>query len=214
MIVRQSDAHAWTEVWFAGEGWVRVDPTAAVSPLRVESGLAAAVPRSDPLPLLARGDYTWLRQMRLTWDTLANSWNQWVLGYDPERQRNLMTRIGIDRSTWESLAAVLVIATLTVTLILFLLTVRRLRATADPVVRAYLLFCRKLARAGLTRKLSEGPTTYAARLAGARPDLQAAVGAIIRLYILLRYGSDPEPAAQRELEQRVREFSTTGVDAS
>jgi hypothetical protein len=145
--------------------------------------------------------------MRLTWDSLANSWNQWVLGYNPERQREFMTRIGLDRNTWESLTAVLVIATLTVTLTLFLLTIRRLRATADPVMRAYLLFCQKLARAGLARDPSEGPTAYATRLAGTRPDLQAAVGAITRLYILLRYGKDQAPTAQRELEQRVRAFT-------
>jgi transglutaminase-like putative cysteine protease len=36
--VRESDAHAWTEVWFAGLGWVPFDPTADV-PL---SGEAAA----------------------------------------------------------------------------------------------------------------------------------------------------------------------------
>ena len=207
MIVRQSDAHAWTEVWFPDAGWIRVDPTAAVSPLRVESGIAAALPRTDPLPLLARGDYPWLRQLRLTWDSAANSWNQWVLGYNPERQRSLMTRIGIDRSTWESLALLLVIATLTVTVILFLLMARRSRAAMDPVKRAYLLFCRKLAGAGLPRAPSEGPAAYAARLAAARPDLQTAVGAITRLYIVLRYGVAPGPAAWREFEQRVRHFS-------
>ncbi|MBI3918118.1 MAG: DUF3488 domain-containing transglutaminase family protein [Betaproteobacteria bacterium] len=207
MIVRQSDAHAWTEVWFPDAGWVRVDPTAAVSPLRVESGIAAALPRTDPLPLLVRGDYPWLRQLRLTWDSVANSWNQWVLGYNPERQRSLMTRIGIDRSTWESLAFLLVIATLTVTVILFLLMARRSRAATDPVKRAYLLFCRKLAGAGLPRAPSEGPAAYAARLAAARPDLQTAVAAITRLYIVLRYGVAPGPAARREFEERVRHFS-------
>src|ERR1039457_5975328 len=54
MIVRQSDAHAWAEVWLKGRGWVRFDPTAAASPVRVESGIAAAVPATDPLPLIDR----------------------------------------------------------------------------------------------------------------------------------------------------------------
>ena len=34
-VVRQRDAHAWAEVWLAGRGWVRVDPTAAVAPGRI-----------------------------------------------------------------------------------------------------------------------------------------------------------------------------------
>jgi len=207
MIVRQADAHAWTEVWFQDTGWTRVDPTAAVSPLRVESGIGAALPRTEALPLLARGDHAWLRRMRLTWDSVANGWNQWVLGYNPERQRDLMSRIGMDRSTWEALAALLVIATTVVTLVLFLLMARRMRAAADPVVRAYHAFCGKLAGIGLARKPSEGPSDYSARLARLRPDLQLPVSAITRLYEGLRYGASPDPAAQIELLQRVRDFS-------
>ena len=107
--MRQADAHAWTEVWLRDEGWVRVDPTAAVSPLRVESGISAAVPRTDPLPLFVRGDFAALRQLRLTWDLMANTWNQWVLGYTPERQRLLLSRVGIDDATWHTLAVVLLV---------------------------------------------------------------------------------------------------------
>src|SRR5262249_11962532 len=79
-VVRQSDAHAWTEVWLQDEGWVRVDPTAVVSPLRIERGLAAAVPEADR-PLIERRNFDWLKQARYAWDAVANSWNQWVLGY-------------------------------------------------------------------------------------------------------------------------------------
>src|SRR5690606_32454560 len=82
MIVRQSEAHAWAEAWIEGRGWVRIDPTAAVSPLRVESGIAAAVPSTDGLPLALRSNSEWLRQLRFTWDSFANDWNQWVLGYN------------------------------------------------------------------------------------------------------------------------------------
>jgi len=40
-VVRQYDAHAWVELWYEGEGWVRVDPTSAVAPERIESGFDA-----------------------------------------------------------------------------------------------------------------------------------------------------------------------------
>ncbi|MEO8165692.1 MAG: DUF3488 and transglutaminase-like domain-containing protein, partial [Betaproteobacteria bacterium] len=81
LVVRQSDAHAWSEVWLPDEGWVRVDPTAAVSPLRIERGLAAAVPAFER-PLLTRSGFDWLKRTRFAWDAVANSWNQWVLGYN------------------------------------------------------------------------------------------------------------------------------------
>jgi transglutaminase-like putative cysteine protease len=87
LIVRQYDAHAWTEVWLAGRGWVRIDPTAISAPTRIDLNLAAAVPAGDPLPLLMRVDLAWLRDIRFRWEAVANTWNQWVLGYNPERQR-------------------------------------------------------------------------------------------------------------------------------
>ena len=43
LLVRQSDAHAWSEIWVAGRGWLRVDPTAAVAPDRIERGIPASV---------------------------------------------------------------------------------------------------------------------------------------------------------------------------
>ncbi len=91
-IVRQSDAHAWAEVWLAGRGWVRVDPTAAVSPDRVEQGIAASLPTAE-LPLaLAQLNVAWLQRVRLSWDLVNNNWNQWVLGYSHERQRSFLAR--------------------------------------------------------------------------------------------------------------------------
>jgi transglutaminase-like putative cysteine protease len=208
LIVRQADAHAWTEVWLAGEGWVRVDPTAAVSPLRIQSGIAAAVPRTDPLPLLVRGDYPWLRQLQFSLDSFANNWNQWVLGYNPERQRWVLSRVGIDEATWRTLAIVLVVATAVIMLALVPLMLRTLKARVnDPVKRAYLRFCDKLGRRGLPRQPAEGPSAYAARLSRLRPDLAPKVGAITRLYVALRYGADANATAVREFEQEVRQFS-------
>lgn len=208
IIVRQADAHAWTEVWLPDEGWVRVDPTAAVSPLRIQSGIAAAVPRTDPLPLFMRGDYPWLRQARLTWDSFANNWNQWVLGYNPERQRWVLSRVGIDEATWRALAVVLVVATGLIMVALLPLMLRTLKARVnDPVKLAYLKFCAKLGRKGLPREPAEGPSAYAARLSRLRPELAPKVSAITRLYVALRYGAGGSTAALRELEQQVKQFS-------
>jgi len=209
MIVRQAYAHAWTEVWFRDTGWTRVDPTAAVSPLRVESGIAAAVPSTDPLPLMVRGDYPWLRKLRLNWDSVANSWNQWVLGYNPERQRHLLSRVGIDDATWRTLAIILMATTGLITLTLALLMLRKLNPAArDPAKRAYSRFCAKLERKNLPREAAEGPLDYVARLSRLRPDLAVAASAITRLYVALRYGTDAGAEALRDLERRVRQFRT------
>jgi hypothetical protein len=208
LIVRQQEAHAWTEVWLKDRGWLRVDPTSAVSPLRVDSGISAAVPRGESLPMMARGDFEFLRQLRMSWDFAANSWNQWVLGYTPERQVWLLSRVGIDNATWQTLTAILFILGGIIVAALVALALRQMRGRVrDPVKIAYLRFCDKLRRKGLPRGTAEGPVDYARRVEQSRPDLTPAVAAITRLYIALRYGARSGVSALEELQQRVRRFS-------
>ncbi len=208
LIVRQADAHAWTEVWLKDRGWVRIDPTSAVSPLRVESGISAAVPRSDTLPMMVRGDLEWLLQLRLSWDFMANSWNQWVLGYTPERQMWLLSRVGIDNATWQKLTTMLFLLGGLIVVVFVTLALRQLKGRVrDPVKAAYLRFCDKLRRKGLPRGPTEGPVDYARRVETARPDLTPAVASITRLYIALRYGAESGATLLRELQTRVKQFS-------
>lgn len=207
LIVRQADAHAWTEVWLEKEGWVRVDPTAAVSPARVERGIGASVSLTDELPLLMRGDYPLLRRARLAWDSAANTWNQWVLGYSVDRQRQFLSRVGLEDATWRSLTVILMAATGLATLVLAIFMLRRLRQRVrDPVKAAYLKFCGKLQRKGIARAPSEGASAYASRVAAARPDLDAAVKTFSDLYVALRYGPQRTEEGIGRLQRLVRDF--------
>jgi transglutaminase-like putative cysteine protease len=205
LTVRQSDAHAWTEVWLKDEGWIRVDPTAAVSPARIEAGLTAAVPQAERL----RGEYAWLLRTRMTWDSIANSWNQVVLGYTQDRQRQLMRRVGFDDATWQSLVTVMFIATGVITLILAALMLHKLRsARPDPAAAAYARFCERLARRGVVRHPSEGPDAFRKRAIAARPELAPPISSISALYIRLRYCNDAAPAADAlQLQREVAGFS-------
>jgi transglutaminase-like putative cysteine protease len=206
MIVRQSDAHAWAEVWLKGRGWVRFDPTGAASPVRVESGVAAAVPATDPLPLMARTTLTWLREARYNWDALANKWNQLVLGYNPERQREFLTRLGMNEPSWENMALTLFWGVGGLLALLSAWLLRRMR-TADPVQRLWLKFCGKLGKKGSPRAANEGPADFVARAAGRYPGEAERIRAIGERYIALRYGALAEARALTELRLLVREFS-------
>ncbi len=207
LIVRQSDAHAWTEVWLAHRGWVRIDPTNAVSPARAESGLAAALPEGVSLPRGMRNSGALLRRVAMTLDSLANAWNQTILGYNLETQRALLFRAGLDDTTWRTLAILLIVAATVVTLLLALFTLRNRRHKNDPVLAAYRTFCAKTARAGLARRDAEGPTDYAARLAAMRPDVAAAAQAITHLYVALRYEKSFKNMQLKELQRRVRHLA-------
>ena len=64
-ILRQSDAHAWTEVWIEGRGWLRMDPTSVIAPSRVERGLNDAVSADGQLGSRWQRRAPWnMRRMR------------------------------------------------------------------------------------------------------------------------------------------------------
>ena len=202
-IVRQSDAHAWAEVWLAGQGWVRVDPTGAIAPDRVQRGLSAALSDNAALPFMERNPPQWMRDLRFNLDTLANQWNQWVLGYDTERQFAFLTRLGMESITWQKMALNMA-SGLGLVIALFALFMLRHLYTRQPdrVQAAWLKLCRKLADAGLPRATHEGAQDYAARVAAARPELAEAVRDLAARYTALRYGTHNDEHAQREFLQR------------
>jgi hypothetical protein len=105
--VRQSDAHAWTEVWLEGRGWVRVDPTGMVAPGRVGSFQRLAAPQGVLAGAINAMSPTFAAQMRAAWEALNNSWNQWVLNYTQSKQLNLLRNMGFDSPSWEDLGYVL-----------------------------------------------------------------------------------------------------------
>ena len=203
--VRQSDAHAWAEVFIAGQGWVRVDPTAAAVPGRVEVGMARAVPQAAELPLMMRPELEWLRAVRDRWEAAAHKWNVWVLGYNPERQRDLMASIGVRDADWRTLTAALFAFLGAMTLVLLAWSLKRL-ARPDPVQKAWRAFCRKLAARGVERSPAEGPRDFATRAARALPAARRSILRIGALYIALRYGAHATPPGVARLRRWVREL--------
>lgn len=187
LTVRQSDAHAWAEIWLAGRGWVRVDPTAAVAPSRIEQGIAAALNEGEPLPVVVRLDTAWLRQLRNRWEAANNTWNQWVLGYNPQRQRELLTRLGLPDPDWRRMTAALTALCVAVLLLVALWSLPA-RKAIDPAQRAWRRYCAELARRGVTRAAWEGPLAFAQRVASERPDLAASTSEAAACYAALRYG--------------------------
>jgi transglutaminase-like putative cysteine protease len=208
-IVRQSDAHAWAEVWFRGRGWVRIDPTAAIAPSRIERGMAATLPEKDmaTLPFFARTQSTWLLNLRFNLDTLTNQWNQWVLGYNPERQFALLARLGMEEISWQNMALTMLAGIALLVGIFTLLMLRQLtRQETDQAQRLYLKFCNKLAQGGVQRCVHEGPQDFALRAASIKPHRAAAIHDITSQYVALRYGKQPESRALQALHRAVVSF--------
>ena len=102
--------------------------------------------------MFVRGDFEFLQRMPMTWDSVTYTWNQWVLGYNPERQRQFLANIGFSDATWQKLAVLLFVFAGLAVLAGALFAFRDLRRARNDAVRAaYERFCRKLARRGLPR---------------------------------------------------------------
>lgn len=202
-VVRQQEAHAWAEVWIQGRGWVRVDPTGAVDPARVEEGIADAL-SSEELAGSIYQRYPWLGTMRNSWDALNSGWNNWVLAYGPELQAKFFSKVGLHYGDWLQLSLVLggLVALLMGLYWLYLLWERR-PPRLPPISREYVRFCRRLAKLGLPRAAHEGPLDYAARVTAVRADLATEVREITGCYVELRY---EERGDVRRLTRLVRSF--------
>jgi len=107
LTVRQSDAHAWAEVWWQGQGWVRVDPTAYVAPSRIQGPGRLAAPAGTLAGALSRVSPAFIQQLRNNWEALNSSWNQWVLNYSQGRQMDLLRHLGFETPSWQELGYVL-----------------------------------------------------------------------------------------------------------
>ena len=206
-IVRQSDAHAWAEVWLKDFGWKRIDPTAAIAPERVEHDLSAALDDNTVLPFMSRNPPQWLRKLRLNLDTISNQWNQWVIGYNVERQFAYLSRLGMKSLDWQQMAISMFLGLSLLIAVFALYMLRHLfRHKTDRTQDAWLRLCRKLARAGLPRAAHEGPQDYAMRIRAARPELGDAIEDLATRYIRLRYSGIQDERTQSEFLRLVAEF--------
>ncbi|MES3024128.1 MAG: DUF3488 and transglutaminase-like domain-containing protein [Pseudomonadota bacterium] len=194
--VRQLDAHAWAEVWFEGSGWTRVDPTASVSPDRIQNSGARARKREAPFGIESLGAVIdlgtrgspWLSELRLRIGAVNNGWNQWVLNYTPERQRDFLSSLRAVLGYWDVLLALLAVVAGAM-----LVRTLQIRSRSDPIDALYSRLCLQLAKSGLARAPHEGPHAYARRV-GAQPMAPARKAAITRflaLYGAHKYGPQP-----------------------
>lgn len=192
-VVRNSDAHAWAEVWMAPRGWVRVDPTAAVMPARIGEDLRLSAPPGLVGSALDTLNPRLLLQVQALWDAINNRWNQTVLNYTQDRQFDLLRRLGFQQPSWEDLGKVLG----------FLLALGAIggitwsawkRGEHDPWLRLLQRARRKLGQCGLDVSANAPPR----RLAGAveRSTLPATLkSALVRwLLALERQRYAPPPA--------------------
>jgi transglutaminase-like putative cysteine protease len=204
LIVRQSDAHAWSEVWIEGRGWSRVDPTAAVAPERIQGGLIDAVAADEPVPgRLRDASPIWL-QMELGWDAVNDFWNQRVVRFDAQSQFDLLERLGVDDPDWRALGLGLAGSLAAFFVVLSTYLAWRYRPPPrDWPSRLHDVVVARLRKRGLTPGPAEGPVAFIERAERDCPDLARALADIRKLYAALRYGPAPRTGDLQRLKHAV-----------
>jgi hypothetical protein len=202
--IRQSDAHAWTEVWIQNKGWVRIDPTAAVAPNRISLNLASTQPRSALAQLtnIAFPQTEWTHYVRQRWSALNNNWNQWVLNFNQEKQFNLFRGLGLETPDWRNIAIIFI---LSATLCLAIIAIPLLRQQVPhlgALDRLYFELLERLKRLGHPVSANIGPHALLEEvLDKLSPEKQDVLRSFINQYIALQYaGQEVDTKNMKQLK--------------
>ena len=207
LTIRQSDAHAWSEVWLKNRGWVRIDPTAAIAPQRIEQNLDAALDPDEYRPFHMQLSGSIFKNMMFYWDALDNHWNQWIVGYDAKLQKKLLESVLNQRIALADLVLLLVSSFFIVLFIIILFIIKPWKKQAvDPVVKIYNQFCKKISTQGIKRDIYEGPVDFAERAIKQLPEQKSSILLITRLYIRLRYEALHSERQFDQFRQLTRKF--------
>jgi protein-glutamine gamma-glutamyltransferase len=202
-LVRQSAAHAWAEVWLAGRGWTRVDPTAVVAPERLQRGIIDLLSQELSVRERLLHASPWLAEWLQRWDAANAWWTNHVVRFDYEAQLDVLARLGIPSPDARHLGWAFMVALCGWLALIAWHVGRSFRPhRKDALARTYARLCRKLARI-VPRAPYQGPLDFAAALIARRPDVQSAVLPLLTRYAELRYGP---PAAETTRANEIRAF--------
>lgn len=207
LTLRQYDAHAWVEVWLDGRGWVRIDPTTAVAPERIEmsadelfSGQAGFLADSRLTSRFARQG--WLLQARMQYDSLNFAWQRWVLNYHNQQQNLLQDWLG-DLTAWKMMLVLLIPAGA----VLGWLSWRLLRPTTkrDPVEQRLFQLLNQLERMGCLRQPEETLQRFSIRLEDTHPQYAKLLRPVAAAYEQFHYSPGDQGQSRDFLFKTIRD---------
>ncbi|MES2606101.1 MAG: DUF3488 and transglutaminase-like domain-containing protein [Pseudomonadota bacterium] len=211
LTVRQYDAHAWSEIWIKGKGWLRVDPTAAVAPERIQQGSNSTLQQEEEFmedevfTLIRFRDSLFLNDLRLRLELIDYAWNRFVLNYDQDMQFQLFNSLFGSVTRWKIILSIL--GFMAVVMAFVALTVFRKSARPQllPATRHYLSFCDYMASLGFARHKGESPLLYLERIGSQQPQWYGELERITHEFIKLAYsGEQPDRQRLKRFQRQVR----------
>ena len=224
--VRYSDAHAWSEIWLNGQ-WQRMDPTAAISPERIDYGMQAMQQLwgddlfGSNLSATALADYLKptgselvLKQIRDRWKSAVFQWNKWVVNYDAKTQLELLKNLGFKHGNHLVTLTILLFASAAILMLFYFF-----RLLPKPIKRSqaqtlYLKFIAKFKKLGLSKDMAETPSEFSARAIAIAPSHKQEIQEITSQYLQLRYGDSAPENMINTFKKHVQAFKLTKANLS
>lgn len=200
--IRQSDAHAWAEVWLNNQGWVRVDPTSAVAPERVQLSLADAVPQEDlsVIPIFSRRATSKLKPLVDLWDAIDSNWNKLVLGYGPQNQKNFLRSLGINNMT-QALIWMVALTGLGLGVFVFFAFRNKANKALLDIDIQFNELCKAIEKHTGIAKLDSTPALfYINDVKSHMPDMAQKLSALAKEYNMIRY----QPSAIKQADKNTQ----------
>ena len=209
-VIRQSDAHAWTEVWLPELGWWRVDPTAAVAPERIEQSIDSSLSQDGDQVVFKTNAHGLFRGLwrEAVWlaDAVDLGWHRWIVGFDFQRQSSLLEKIGMEKLYGFGLAIALLVGSALAVALVYLISKLPKPHRTDPLPRLWQQFRNKLQRAGLKAPSWQGPSDLCTDAITKFPSQADELAAINRLYVQLRYGRHSDSRQVGALRRRIKQL--------
>ena len=204
--IRQSDAHAWTEIWLENRGWLRIDPTAAIAPNRVQHEVTQHYAAGGFSRLINLNEHAWLRKqafyIRANWDALNSAWNLWGLNYNWEKQKAFISMFGVHDPQLAQLPVILALSASIVTGLLALILLWK-QTKSTPLDKLYGQFCKRMRTYGHPRHPEEGPSDYSHRLQQ-ECSISPHFIAFLQLYSRCKYGKEYNSNNYNALKQLLK----------
>lgn len=230
VIVKQTDAHVWLEVWHDDSGWNRVEPKDIILPPDKKAAPLATQKKEENSSVKLQKEKNQIikdvpsdeqrkspqqsangQNDKKSWSlpslsSLFGNMQKWVINYDPDRQMEILKGVGLGKSNWLDL---LIDASIGVaSLLSFYLGIAlwRSRRHRDQVTRSWQQFCKRLAKFDLQKTAHECPRNYLKRIVKQNPEFTTAAEDIINRFIDIRYGQESTKKARTHFSRQVKRF--------
>jgi hypothetical protein len=218
--IKYSDAHAWSEVWFNNR-WNRIDPTSAISPDRIEFGMDAFMELwggdffNDSDSALALSNYLnptgsalYLKKLRDSWKSAGYHWNKWVVNYDFNTQKELLSRLGFKHKNSVLLLVLIMFGGALTLMMLYFWQLIPKAIKRTELQQYYLSFIKKLNKLGLQKLASETPLEFSQRAIELAPHLEHSIKKITTNYYQLRYAktTNDYQARLNNFKKQIKQF--------